>query len=91
MISFDIFRHQKREAEPKDNDLNKIPVRNMHISTYKHVATDGEVGHREENISLVKHHSKFSRQVYRNQLHRINKNNHFVNDHCMLNRNIRRK
>jgi hypothetical protein len=37
------FRHQKREAEPKDNDLNKLPVRNMHISTYKHISTDGEV------------------------------------------------
>ena len=40
------FRHQKREAEPKDNDLNKLPVRNMHISTYKQVATDGEVCHK---------------------------------------------
>ncbi|CAF1322747.1 unnamed protein product [Adineta steineri] len=34
--------HQKREAEPKDNDINKLPVRNMHISTYKQLATDGE-------------------------------------------------
>ncbi|CAF1203875.1 unnamed protein product [Rotaria sp. Silwood1] len=32
--------HQKREAEPKDNDLNTLPVRNMHISTYKHIASD---------------------------------------------------
>jgi hypothetical protein len=37
------FRHQKREAEPKDNDINKLPIRNMHISTYKQIATDGEV------------------------------------------------
>lgn len=36
-------RHQKREAEPKDNDINTLPVRNMHISTYKKLATDGEV------------------------------------------------
>ncbi|CAF1134053.1 unnamed protein product [Adineta ricciae] len=34
--------HQKREAEPKDNDINALPIRNMHISTYKQLATDGE-------------------------------------------------
>ncbi|CAF3137159.1 unnamed protein product [Rotaria socialis] len=32
--------HQKREAEPKDNDLNTLPVRNMHIATYNHIAAD---------------------------------------------------
>ena len=49
--SFDVSsRHQKREAEPKENDLNKLPVRNMHISTYKHVADHGEVTRPKETF-----------------------------------------
>jgi hypothetical protein len=53
------FRHQKREAEPKDNDINKLPVRNMHISTYKELATDGEV-RRSRSLTRYFHPQCFS-------------------------------
>ena len=82
-------RHQKREAEPKDNDINKLPVRNMHISTYKELATDGEV-RQKHSLCLTRCLSStfLSRHNYRGRLLKINRTNHFVNDRRMSRRNI---
>ena len=42
---FKIFvcRHAAREAEPKDYDLSKDPVRDLKIATYKHIAAVTDV------------------------------------------------
>lgn len=85
---FLFFRHQKREAEPKDNDINHLPVRNMHVSTYEKLADDGEV--RQENFLLTneKRKDRFLRRNCRDQQLKINKHNRLLNDHNTLNNNI---
>ena len=42
-IIFISFRHQAREAEPKDYDLNKAPYRDLCNATYNRIGnvTDG--------------------------------------------------
>ena len=34
-----VYRHQAREAEPKDYSLNNDPVRDLHHATYQRMGT----------------------------------------------------
>lgn len=57
----------------------------MHISTYKQLATDGEV---HIPLHLINRIVVLDRSIYRIQRRKISKNNRFLNDLYMSNKNI---
>lgn len=54
IILFENFRNQAREAEPKDYDINKAPMRDLGKATYHRIGnvTDGVSQHHSRNCNL---------------------------------------